>query len=92
MRLGVNNIDKQEFLPLYQQARSKALHERNIRSGFAATGLVPFKPERVLTVLYAPVQTLLPQLQLQQANYTAATPHNIIELEQQVGLVKEYLR
>jgi hypothetical protein len=30
MRLGVNHIDKQDFLLLYQQARAEALHERGI--------------------------------------------------------------
>ena len=30
MGLGVNHIDKQEFLPLYQQARSEALYAYNI--------------------------------------------------------------
>ena len=49
MRNGVNHIDKQEFLRLYYEARKEALHERNIRSGFAATGLVPCNPDRVLS-------------------------------------------
>ena len=91
MSLGVNHIDKQEFLLLYQQARAKALHERNICSGFAATGLVPFDPERVLSVLHAPVHTPSPQLQPQEA-YTTATPHNVAELEQQAELVKQHLK
>jgi len=30
MGLGVNYINKQEFLPLYQQARAEALHKKNI--------------------------------------------------------------
>jgi len=28
--LSINYIDKQEFLPLYQQARAKALYEKNV--------------------------------------------------------------
>src|SRR5438876_7493949 len=35
---GVNHIDKQDFLSLYQEARMKALHQKNICSAFAATG------------------------------------------------------
>jgi hypothetical protein len=87
--LSINYIDKQEFIPLYQQARYKALHKRNIRSGFAATGLVPFKPDRVLSVLHTSIQTPSPQLQPQAISpYTTATPHNVPELKQQVVLVK----
>jgi hypothetical protein len=80
MSLGVNHIDKQEFIAIYQQARPKVLNEQNIRSGFAATGLVPFSPERVLSVLHATVQTPSPVLQPQE-DYSTATPHNLIELE-----------
>jgi hypothetical protein len=94
MGLGVNHIDKQEFLLLYQQARAEALHESNIRSGFAATGLVPYEPDRVLSLLQAQIQTPSPQLQPQPdiSPYTTATPHNIIELQQQTELVKQYLK
>ena len=52
MSLSINYIDKQEFLPLYQQARMEALHENNIYSGFIATGLIPYKLDRVLLLLY----------------------------------------
>ena len=45
---GVNYINKQEFLPLYWQARQAALYQNNIRQEFAATGLVPYSPDRVL--------------------------------------------
>jgi hypothetical protein len=79
MALGVDYIDKLEFLDLYQQARPEALHERNIRSGFTATGLIPYDPERVLSILRVPVQTPSPVL-VPQDNYTSSTPHNINEL------------
>jgi len=52
MSLGVNHINKQEFLPLYQQARAEALHEKNVQSGFAATGLVPYEPDCVLSLFH----------------------------------------
>ncbi|KKA23088.1 hypothetical protein T310_2814 [Rasamsonia emersonii CBS 393.64] len=48
MQLGINHIDKDDFITLYQQARPRALTASNICSGFAASGLVPFKPEQVL--------------------------------------------
>ena len=82
MSCGVNHIDKQEFLPLYQQARLEALHENNIRSGFAATGLVLFNPDRVLLILQAQYRTPSPQPQPPiQVQWVAETPHNIVELQ-----------
>lgn len=51
MSLSVNYIDKQEFLPLYWQARAEALHKNNLRAGFAATGRVPYEPDCVLLLL-----------------------------------------
>jgi hypothetical protein len=60
MSLGINYIDKYEFIPLYQQARTEALNERNIKSGFSATGLVPYDLERVLSVLHALLKTPSP--------------------------------
>jgi len=57
---GVNHINKHEFLPLYRQARQIALHQNNIRVGFAATGLVLYSPNRVLSQLHAEYQTPSP--------------------------------
>jgi hypothetical protein len=93
MSLGVNHIDKQDFLSLYQQARTDALHEKNIQSGFAATGLVPYEPDRVLSLLHAQSHTPSPQKHPQtQPEWTAETPHNIIELQNQAELITQYLK
>jgi hypothetical protein len=93
MSVGVNQIDKQEFLSIYQQARAEALHQNNVRSGFAATGLVPYNPDRVLSLLHAQYHTPSPQLRPQtQTAWTAETPHDIVELEHQTKLIKQYLR
>ena len=61
MGRGINHIDKHEFLPLYRQARPIALHRNNILAGFAATGLVPYSPDRVLAQLHTEYQTPSPQ-------------------------------
>ena len=93
MSRGVNHIDKCEFLPLYRQARQTALHQNNIRAGFAATGLVPYSPDRVLSQLHAEFQTPLPQRRPpSNASWAAETPHNITELQQQTALLKRYLK
>ena len=60
MSCSVNHIDKHEFLLLYRQARQVVLYRNNIQAGFAATGLVPYSPDRVLAQLYTEYWTLLP--------------------------------
>lgn len=47
-RGGIDAIGKEHFTYLYAPAREKALTKRNILAGWAATGLFPFNPERVL--------------------------------------------
>jgi len=47
-RGGVNTIGKEHFTSLYSPARETAFTSKNIKAGFAASGLVPFHPDRVL--------------------------------------------
>ena len=47
-RGGINAIGKEHFTYLYAPARDRALTKRNIVAGWAATGLFPFSPKRVL--------------------------------------------
>lgn len=47
-RGGVDTIGKEHFTSLYSPARARAFTKRNITSAWAATGLFPFNPERVL--------------------------------------------
>jgi hypothetical protein len=42
-------IKKIRFIQYYARAREDGLTERNIRSGFAAAGIVPFNPNKVLS-------------------------------------------
>ena len=60
MRLGVNHISKEEFLPAYLEAHKASFTTSNIQAGFAATGLVPDEPERVLSALDPVVRTPSP--------------------------------
>ncbi|KAL1960121.1 hypothetical protein VTO42DRAFT_293 [Malbranchea cinnamomea] len=48
MRLGINHIDEDELLTIYYSVCPAVLSEKNIQSGFKATGLVPYDPEQVL--------------------------------------------
>lgn len=45
------NIDKCDFLEIYQQARKEAITPTNVKKAWAATGLSPFNPELVLQYL-----------------------------------------
>lgn len=64
MRLGINHIDKAEFLSCFEKARSEAFSLSNIHSGFAATGVIPFDPERVLSTISTPHTPPPPPLQI----------------------------
>jgi len=44
----VNTIGKQHFTSLFSPARKRAFTPKNIKAGFAASGLFPFNPDRVL--------------------------------------------
>ncbi|EDN03594.1 conserved hypothetical protein [Histoplasma mississippiense (nom. inval.)] len=94
MRLGINHIDKEEFLALYPAAQIQALTESNIKSGFRAAGLVPYDPEQVLSRLNTTMHTPTPPgtSHSSQASWATATPHNIHQLEQQTKKVKGYIK
>jgi hypothetical protein len=47
-RGGVDTVGKQHFTYLYKPARERAITKRNILAGWAAAGLFPFNPQRVL--------------------------------------------
>jgi hypothetical protein len=51
---GVNTIGKEHFTSLYSPARKIAFTPKNIKAGFAASGLFPFNPDRVLRSMPAP--------------------------------------
>jgi hypothetical protein len=53
-RGGVDTIGKQHFTYLYQPARDRAITKRNILAGWAAAGLFPFNPARVLRSMPRP--------------------------------------
>ena len=92
MSRGVNYINKREFLLIYRQARQAVIYQSNIQAGFAATGLVLYDLDRVLSLLHTKYQTLLPQRPRSNASWAAETPYNITELQKQTVLLKHYLK
>ena len=59
-RVGYNHIDKLDFLADYPRARAEAFQPYIIQSSFAATGLVPINPDRVLSKLNISLRTPSP--------------------------------
>jgi hypothetical protein len=53
-RGGVITIGKEHFTCLYSPAREAAFTPKNIKAGFAASGLFPFNPDRVLRSMPTP--------------------------------------
>ena len=94
IRLGINHVDKQEFLSMYKPARTQALSPNNIRSGFAATGLVPYDPNRVISQLHIQLRTPSPPIadEAIQAAWVNKTPHTLHELQLQADAIKGYIQ
>src|SRR4051812_1365010 len=96
MELGINHIDKQEFLTAYPGARIEALHANNIKAGFAAIGLIPLNPSWVLSKIHAGMGesgTASERLETPPgpAHWTPKTPHDIRSLGMQADALTESL-
>ena len=94
MQLGRNHIDKLDFLEAFKPARAAALNLSNICSGFAAAGLVPFDPERVLSRLQLKLQTPTPPASETAiaASQTPKTPYTVAQLAQEYTTIKGLLK
>lgn len=60
MRTGVNHIEKSDFLDAFPTARIEAFKSETIKNSFAATGLVPYNPDRVISKLNIRLHTPTP--------------------------------
>ena len=95
MRAGINHIDKTDFLMAYPTARVEAFKRQNIQNSFAAAGLAPYDPERVLSKLNIQLKTPTPPGSSHAENkefFTPKTPKNVVELQQQVSTIKAFLK
>ena len=94
MQLGRNHIDKLDFLEAFKPARAAALSSLNIHSGFAAAGLVPHNPERVLSRLQFRLRTPTPPASETAiaAHQTPKTPYTVAQLAQEYTTIKELLK
>ena len=88
------NVDKIEFLDIYQDAREKAFTIKNIKSGWATAGLSPYNPDIVLETLSSTDLTTRPQTPVlsftdhnKQHMSVPITPANILDVEALVNRV-----
>ena len=93
MRNGVNHIDKEDFLTAYHTAHMESMSLANIQSSFAATGLAPYDPERVLSKLCTQFKTPTPPSSShvtapQSGPWTLKTPYNPTQLDHQAKAIK----
>lgn len=86
MRLGINHITKEEFLPAFKIAHEKVMTAANITSGSRATRLAPFSPQIVLDRL-GPVIEATPSPRSSQASWKPKTPKPLPEIKRQSQLV-----
>jgi hypothetical protein len=96
MQNRVNYIDKQDFLEVYYNVYKETMNQANIQSSFAATRVLLYDLERVLTKLNTQLQTptlpLLPLPALDQGPWIPKTPHNTAQLELQSKAIKDYIK
>ena len=79
MRVGINHIDKFDFLEAYPLARIKAFKSETIKNSFGAAGLVPFSPDRVISKLDFRLATPTPPPS-RGSDWDPKTPSNYIQL------------
>jgi hypothetical protein len=90
MRNGFNHVDKADFLTAFPEARTAAYKAETIRNGFAATGLVPFDPERVIQHLTTQVKTPTPPPSRSSDTQSSClqTPQNPRQFKRQLSTIK----
>ena len=93
MQVGINYINKDDFLTLYKEICPAVFQSATIQSGFKATGITPFNPDRVLSELHIQMQTLSPPQVLTQAlPWDPETLYNITELQLQTKAIQQLIR
>ncbi|RFU25453.1 hypothetical protein B7463_g10893, partial [Scytalidium lignicola] len=97
VRGKIQHIDKEDFLEIYPIVRQQTFKPTTIQNGFAATGLVPYDPERVLAKLQVQVdKTPTPPGSTHSSNsgvrWIPETPHNPIQLQLQSQTIHRLLK
>ena len=95
MRQAISYIDKLDFLEAYPEARAKAYKAETIRNSFAAAGLIPIDPDRVLAKLNIQLNTPTPpgsSHSSQTSDFILKTPKTTKQLNRQASSIKALLK
>src|SRR5450432_141349 len=94
IRNGVSHIDKPDFLEAYHNARKETMSQSNIMVSFAATRVLLYDPERVLSKLNTQLRTPTPLLAsiIEQGLWAPKTPHNTAQLALQSKAIQDYIK
>ena len=89
--LGVNHIDKPDFLRLFYQARHTTFTSKNIKSAFQTVGIVPFDPQKVLSRLKVRTPSPPPPpLQNSDNQPIMKTPYNTTDLQAHIKVIQQH--
>lgn len=94
-RLGYNHIDKLDFLKAYPAAHKEVFTMENTKSGFRATGIVPFNPHAVLDKLSLSIVVETPPPSRGSASIPSSqlcTPHTVRQVHRKASSVKKLLK
>jgi hypothetical protein len=90
-RFGRVHITKHDFLEAFLPAFKRAFIEKNIKSAFRATGLVPWDPQRVISQLDVHLRTPTPPI-FDPATWESQTPSNYQEFDSQTDLIRRRIQ
>lgn len=94
-RLGLNTINKLDFLKAYPEAYKNIFTIENIQSRFRATSLLPFSPAAVLDKLQLRLSTPTPPASRGRDSIPSSqlcTPHTVYQVYQKASSVKKLLK
>lgn len=86
---SIHASDKREFISIHSSIHGRAFSKANILSAFAAAGLIPFKPERVLAKLNINTPSPPSSSSSNQSFYLGKTPTNLYQLNQQKKQIQD---
>jgi hypothetical protein len=91
IRARINHIDKLDFLEAYPSARIEAFKSETIKNSFAAAGLMPYNPDRVISKLDIRLRTPTPPSS-RGSEWEPKTPSNYVQLQKQASSIKALLK
>ena len=93
-RMGINHIDKLDFLAAYPRAREDAFQARSIQNAFKATGLIPLNTAEVIDRLNIQLRLPTPpdRPSSRSSIYCPETPSNIKQLSKHKASAKRLIK